>query len=262
MLHCDECGPANAARVLFLHPGGYTSKIWQQTAEDLPEMRCLMVDLPGHSESQHVPLTTLEQASDAVADLLTHRYEGDPVHVVGVSFGAYVGLMLGLRYPELVESVMLSGIQLGQIPKSGLLNAFAAVMSPLMRLTWFRRKSAMAFGISDPAIYSHPNGSPVVSPKTFRTIMRLASNFDIADDLPDVAVRVLVTAGSKEHPLILRSLPKFQALIPECRAATATGGGHGWCLQHSKLFAATLRKWIADGEINNDLSLVEPTRPI
>jgi len=69
--------------------------------------RLLLVDLPGHWRSAHPRgRLTVEGMAERVAMLLAEL--GEPaVHVVGLSLGACVGLVLALRAPERVRSLTL-----------------------------------------------------------------------------------------------------------------------------------------------------------
>lgn len=253
-LYWSACGPPDADTIVFLHAGGYRGSSWAIATELLPGFRCLMPDLPGHGGSQDIPLGSVEQAADAVAELITQR--GGPVHIVGLSFGSYVGLKLMTRHPHLIKKAIISGVQVGAIPNAGLMNVTMAMMSPLIRFEWFRRRSAAQMGIVDPSIYNRPDGSSNLSPKTLRTVGRLAASFDIEAELPSIQSRTLLLAGEREHPLILNSLGTFAALIPHCAARVVADAGHPWPVRKPHLFAQTLTAWI------NEMALPEELRPI
>ncbi len=221
-------------------------------------MRCILPDLPGHGQSRNVELNTLAQAADTVAALIVGRFDSTPVNLVGLSFGSYVGLMLMARHPRLIRRGMLSGIQLGAIPNPWLMYVMSGLISPLILLPWFRRKSAEALGVTDPRVYNRADGSAILSPRTLRSVLRLASVFDVYELLPNINVPTLMIAGEREHSTILTSLSDYQRLMPNCTARTVPTLGHAWCNQDPDLFADTLRAWARDAPLPDLLRKVDP----
>lgn len=93
--------------VLLIHSGGFTSRQWRKLAEALaPRYRVLAPDLLGYGESGPWPdgepfhfrqdLAFLESLLDET---------GEPVDVVGHSYGGFLALQLALHRPELVRSI-------------------------------------------------------------------------------------------------------------------------------------------------------------
>ncbi|MEJ6394253.1 alpha/beta fold hydrolase [Gymnodinialimonas sp. 2305UL16-5] len=257
MLHLTELGNENGAPVLFLHAGSYSGTMWRDIAARLPDLCCILPDLPGHGYSREIKLTTLEEAADAVAALIIDRYPGGPVHLVGLSFGAYVGLILMARHPQLIQRAMLSGLHLGALPQRRLMTLFAAVISPLIRLHVVRRKLAEPLGITDRSIYDRADGAANLTPRTLRSVFRLVSVFDVYDLLPTIPVPTLVIAGEREHSTITYSLNDFQRLMPNCAARIVPGLGHAWCREDPDLFAETVAAWQRGAPPPSDLAPID-----
>lgn len=245
MLYCTQTGPVGGEPVLFLHAGGYSGTMWHDIAGRLTQMRCILADLPGHGQSRSIALTSLAQAADGIADIIVEKYDRTPVTIIGLSFGGYVGLFLMARHPRLVRRAMLSGIHLGSVPNPLMIKLMSALMSPFIRLPWFRRKMAAALGVTDPQIYGRSDGTANVSPRTFRQVMNLVSVFNVYDVLLEIDVPTLLVAGANEHQAILRSLVAYQRLMPVCTARTVPQMGHAWCNQDPALFARTVTSWVS-----------------
>lgn len=95
--------------VVLLHPGGTDSRAMQPLADALPGHRILLVDRPGHGRSPDVDgAWSFAAMADAVADVIASS-AASPVHVVGWSDGAIVGLHLALRHPDAVRSLVFGG---------------------------------------------------------------------------------------------------------------------------------------------------------
>ncbi len=256
MLYCTEMGSPQGDPILFLHAGSFSGTMWHQIAGGLPEMRCLLPDLPGHGYSRNIELQTLAHAADTVAALLFEKPRHRPVHLVGLSFGGYVGLILMARHPQLISRAMLSGIHLGAIPNPRMMQCFAGAISPLIRLKWFRKRMAASLGVTTPEIYDRADGAANLSPRTLRRLLNLVSVFDVQDLLAEINVPTLMIAGEKEHPTILQSLSDFQHLMPQCTARTVPELGHAWCNQDPRLFTETVLAWVNRSPLPSQLTAV------
>lgn len=257
MLYCTETGPAEGEPILFLHAGGYSGTMWHEVARRLPQMRCILADLPGHGLSRRIRLTSLAQAADDIAEMISMRYGGHPTTIIGLSFGGYVGLILMARHPRLVRRAMLSGIHLGSVPNPLMMKLMSALMSPLTRVPWVRRKMAAALGVTDPQIYGRSDGTANLSPRTFRQVMNLVSVFNVYGLLSEIDVPTLLIAGANEHQTILRSLVTYQRLMPDCVARTVPQMGHAWCNQDPALFAKTVTCWASGTPLPHELSAID-----
>lgn len=258
MLYYTTSGDSSDQPLVFLHAGNYSGTMWHEIASRLTSLQCIFVDLPGHGYSSDIELTSLEQAADAVAAVIERGFDGGPVNLVGLSFGGYVGMMLMIRHPHLVRRAMISGIHLGSIPNARAMNAFAALMSPLIRLRWMRRKLAEPLGITDPAIINRTDGQPNLTPRTMRAILRLVSVFDVHTSLPSIQVSTLMIAGGEEHATIVESLAAFKDAMPDCTARTVPGLGHAWCNEDPELFTQTVQAWSDTNTLPLRLMIVEP----
>lgn len=246
MLYCSEAGDPAGNPVMFLHPGSFTGRLWRPIAEKLDDTRSLLPDLPGHGESHHHALVSLEQAADDIAALIVEKCGDRAVDIVGLSLGGYVGFILMARHPHLVRRTMLSGIQIGSIPNPRAMIVMMTLMSPLFTLKWFRQKMAKSMGITDMRLVSRDNGSSNVSPATLRTIGRLAVNFQVQEVLATIDSPTLLIAGGREHPSILNSLPVYQSGMPNCTARIAPDLGHGWGIEDPGLFVETVHSWMKE----------------
>ena len=98
--------------LLVLHPGGTDSRSMEALCAELAGYRILLVDRPGHGRSADVDGPwSFAQMADAMAEVLDDLGDvgGDPVHVLGWSDGAIVGLHLALRRPDLVATLVFGG---------------------------------------------------------------------------------------------------------------------------------------------------------
>lgn len=102
----DNAAPAGAEVVVLLNGGMMSLSAWEPTAAELREgYRLLRCDFRGQLLSPGPTHRVLEGHADDVVTLLD-ALELDRVHVLGVSFGAEVGLIVAGRNPERVASLI------------------------------------------------------------------------------------------------------------------------------------------------------------
>src|SRR5699024_3286787 len=95
-------GPA----VLFLHSLFFDGTMFDRVAQKLP-IRAFCPDFRGMGKRKAEPggLSVEDQADDIIK-LLGNQLR-EPVHLVGSSMGAYVGVRVAARVPRLITSVTL-----------------------------------------------------------------------------------------------------------------------------------------------------------
>lgn len=105
-LHVHHYGPPGPARVLAIHGVTEHGQTWEHLAGYLPEISIVAPDLLGHGRSSWAAPWTIDANVAALAELVgTQR--GQPVVVVGHSFGGAVALQLAATRPDLVAALVL-----------------------------------------------------------------------------------------------------------------------------------------------------------
>jgi pimeloyl-ACP methyl ester carboxylesterase/CRP-like cAMP-binding protein len=165
-IHAMEAGKPGRQVALLIH--GWSSS-WYATSPMLgllaQRFHCLAIDLPGYGQSPRLPEpTTIPRYVELLADLI-NRISDNPVVLVGHSMGGMISLSLALRYPVLVERmVLLSPTISGRL--STFINLF---ISPITLLERFGLGSLIVsavesslVGITDrlmrPALFAERSG--------------------------------------------------------------------------------------------------------
>ncbi len=166
-VHVVEEGPQQYQVALLVH--GWSSS-WYAMSPLLgilsQRFRCLAVDLPGYGKSppfEH--RTTIDAYAELLAGLI-HQVSDGPVVYIGHSMGGMIGLTLALKYPMLIERMVLLGptvtgrlstfinlfvspvtmmerFGLGRLIVSGVERAFVGVTDRLMRPASFAERTGI-----------------------------------------------------------------------------------------------------------------------
>ncbi len=108
-IHLEEIGPANAPYAFLIHGWASSSYTWKPILPVLSRRyRCVAIDLPGFGASpapSHPP--TIMGYADLVARLIEYISPNQPVLLLGHSMGGQISATLALRYPLLVERMVL-----------------------------------------------------------------------------------------------------------------------------------------------------------
>ncbi|MEP3275302.1 MAG: alpha/beta hydrolase [Stappiaceae bacterium] len=251
MLHTQITGEDEFGTVVCLHAAGFSNGMWRYIGDRLNSqgMRVVRPDLPGHGSSKQVPFETIEQASALVAILIKDLCGSKPVHVIGLSLGAYVGFDLLQRYPNLVRRAVLSGFHIMPMPNPAMMRLVGDLMSPLGASMWFRRKTAHTLGIPDLQLQPAARTIEPLSGRTLRAVNRAAIDFRKPQHLDHIRTPLLAVAGGREHALIRQSMQVLEQEMPNCCGRIAPELGHGWCGEKPELFSKAVLSWLLERKV-------------
>lgn len=247
MLYHSTTGPPDGQVVIFLHAVGIDSSMWKPLLPLLPGIRAILIDLPGHGESQDIHWVSLEETASQVAKVIRQVGAVDP-HIVAISLGSYVGLRLLTQQPKSFRTAFLSGIHAGGMKLQWMMRVLSCLMAPIATKPFFARKTASMFGKTSDQIDDFVVGAGKTRPSAFRSATNDVVAFQLPAGLNQIEALVVFAAGSKEHELILGSLPILARGLPNARYELIEGGGHGWPGSMPEEFARRLRSLIAEGK--------------
>ena len=250
--------------IVFVHGGLADYREWLPVAEALPRGFRTVTYSRRHSFPNKNPPPTADHTMLREVDDLAALIEAlklGPVHVVGVSYGAYTSLMLSLRRPDLVRSVVaaeppllhwLPDIDGGQAAYDHFQHA---VMTP----------SAAAFAAGDPVgaltvavdYFAGPNGMERIPPE-FRNM--LLANLDdwraittapgvfpkvTRDEMAKIPVPLLIISGDKTAPVHRLIDPELARTVPGSQRVVIAQGTHDMCSEQPAQCAAAIVSFIA-----------------
>jgi 3-oxoadipate enol-lactonase len=110
----DDCGPAGAPVILFLHAFPLNRSMWRPQLDFFAEThRCIALDLRGHGETTYVgkPLGAGQVSMSLLADdaaALLATLDIPQAAVCGLSLGGYVSFALWRRHPHHIGKLILA----------------------------------------------------------------------------------------------------------------------------------------------------------
>lgn len=243
-LYVHETGTPGAPAIVFLHGVGTSGWIWEKQIAALADFHCLNVDLPGHGKSNHEPWVSLTDTAGQIAALIQARATNGRAHVVGLSLGAYIALVLLEHHADVLDRVVMSGVTAAPMPNRALLNPQLWLMSILMKRRWLVNMQAKALRLSPDMQSAFTDNLLAMSMRTYRRIWEEAVDFHVPPSLQHVNTPTLITAGGSESKIITQAVGTISKIMPNAQGRLAPGLGHGWNVEAPDLFNAMARAWI------------------
>ena len=243
--HIDP-GPPGAPTVVLAHSLGCDHTMWQPQVEALARhFRVVRFDHRGHGQSD-APANdySIERLGlDALA-VLHATSPAQPVHFVGLSMGAMVGLWLAIHHPERLERLVLAN---------------TAAHIPLRAMFEQRMQTARTQGmdtiaaptidrwLSDIFRQQHPEQRDALvsamqhmSPHGYAGCCAVLRDTDLRPDLPRVTHPTLIIGGSLDVSTTPDAMHALAAAITDARVVILDGASHLSNLESPPAFTAAL----------------------
>lgn len=252
-LYVEETGKTGAPTIVFLHGVGTSSWMWWRQVAAFPDFHCLNLDLPGHGNSIHVPWISLTDTANQIAELIESHATKGRAHIVGLSLGGYIGLLLLEHHASLVDCAILSGVTASPIPNRILLEPQLWLISNVKKSRESVERQAKSLHLTSGEQIAFTENFMKMSMQTYRTIYKEVVGFRVPDALGQVQVPTLVSAGGNESKVILKAVTAIPQIMPYAVGCIAPGLGHGWNIEAPELFNAMVRAWIRNEPLPEEL---------
>lgn len=251
-MFCQELNSHCPETVLFLHGGNVAGWMWEPQHEAVRDYHCLVPDFPGYGGSRNMRWESLAATADLLADLIRSRARGGRAHIVGLSFGAVVGLLLAGRHADLVSSGFLTGPPL---------TAPGSVTGLLARLQlrawdqpWFWKTTGRGYGLTGEGLEVFVETALGVSKDNRDRIFAEVFGTFPVEVLRSITAPLLLVTGGKDARLIKDSAAIAAREIPGIRTAMAPGMHHQWNIEDIGLFNRSLTAWLTGAQLHPGLA--------
>lgn len=256
-LYLKETGSENDETIIFLHGGAMAGWIWDWQADSFKDYHCIIPDLPEHGLSIEVKPFTIINTADLVIDIINKMGHNGKAHLVGISLGAQIIVQILSKSPELVDHAFISGTLTRRIPQTEtllkLLDYTFRAYEPVKDTNFFIKANMRTYNMPKTFFEKFKESTHLVKADALERIIRENMLFKLPDRLEMVESPVLVMTGEKDYKIIKESAADLINALPISEGYTAPGVGHVWNLENPKLFNQTLRGFIKDKNVKNDL---------
>lgn len=255
-LYVEESGTQGAPSIVFLHGIGASGWMWWKQTAALADYHCLNVDLPGHGKSHAKQWVSLADTAAQVAGIIRERGRNGQAHVVGLSMGGYVALVLMERHAGLVERAIVSGVTAAPMPNRRWLTAQVWMIGAMRKSRRILEMQARTLQVPPEKQAEFMENLRAMPMETYRTIMEEAVEYRASGGLAQVETPTLVVAGSRETEIIVSAVSQIARMMPNGAGRRAPGVRHGWNVEAPDLFNAMIRAWIDGGALPAALEMV------
>ncbi|KAK3389804.1 Alpha/Beta hydrolase protein [Podospora didyma] len=248
--------PAAPTTIVFIHGVLSCHLEWAHVTPFLAsDYHLLVVDANGHSGSAAIQPTDISSSADRVAALIRKHAKNEKAHLVGLSMGGFIALDLARRYPDLVQSIFVTGAH----PFRGLFKWMAEHPS----VVWYimgafeALPDSLYFGLARwRGMVRHEElRKETTENRRWETVRDVYGSLLAFgwDEVSGVNVPAAVVAGGKQDDVeatrMMGPLLRGEGGSERSKAFVVRKAVHAWDLQFPELFAAGLRAWIEGGDM-------------
>jgi pimeloyl-ACP methyl ester carboxylesterase len=187
---------------------------------------------------------TYDDLTDDVAAVIGDLGEERAI-ILGESFGGTIALWFALRYPDLIERLIV----VNSFPRfrDRIRIKLAALLAPIVpfRATWLLRAAASTLGLFIDGVTGEDRRRffkiiRAVSREGYARRLRLIADLDIEERLSQIEVPTLLVAGDKD--LLVPSVKEAKRMarrMPNAEVRVVKGAGHA-CLLGDRLRVSDL----------------------
>lgn len=252
-MYVHESGTGNASIIVFLHGNGSSSNMWKAHFAYLADFYCLAPDFPGFGRSNTEEWISLDCTAEQVARVIRERATGGRAHIVGLSLGGSVGLLLLGKYPDLVDRAIIDGAGVVPIGIAPIMKLGFRLIAPIVKTNSIIRLMAKTLNLPEEEFADFENDMRAISALSFRRSWSQALDLRSPPGLENVSCPSLFVAGENELNETHQSNRMLAKMMPRAQCRMAPNMGHGWLTEASELHCRMVCAWINDQSLPSEL---------
>ena len=243
--------------VLLIHSSGFTSRQWRRLGEQLaPRHRVIAPDLIGYGTAERWPAgEPFHFEKDVAALAALAALLGEPMHVVGHSYGGLLALQLALARPDLVRRIAVyEPVTFGLLDEPEDAPAREAIDeigeyrpdAAWLDEVWLERFADWWQG---PGAW---RALPEETRRAFREVAwkmsqevaTLSADRTSRERYATITAPTLVLAGERTQPAELHVVRKLARMLPRAELQLVPGAGHMGPVTHAAAVNAAIAAFL------------------
>jgi len=250
IMYFEEFGPNDGTPIVFLHGSMVAGWMWMGQVNDLSEYRCILPDLPGVGNSATESWISFTDTSDKIANIIREKCTDRKAHIVGLSLGGITALHVAANHPEVVQSLIVSGVPYGKVHP--LLRMLSFIMLKLYSRPWGAGAIARLLSIPrDESMGAFMKTAEQTDVISLQTLTREVFASSFPQSLKIVTVPALAVVGQNDTAPAKRAVSYIQSVMPNARGYIIPGVGHQWNAENSELFSEMIRSWVSSETVTD-----------
>lgn len=237
-----EYGQANREVILLLHGGGLSWWNYETAAELLADRyHVILPILDGHGGSDR-PFTTMQACAEEIIRYIDAHCGGHVRLLGGLSLGGQVLVEILSRRADICDFALIeSALALPMRMTAALIRPAFALCYPLIRQRWFARLQFRELRMPSALFEEYFRDSAQIRKADMIAFLRANAAYQLREALSQCRAKTLVTAGSRERPVMKRSASAIAAWIPGAEVQILPGLYHGQlCMQDPRWYVQML----------------------
>lgn len=279
-LYYEEEETSNEELVIFLHSNLLSNWIWKNQRNSFENYHCIYLDLPNHGNSYNSTDFSIEKSGRTIKNLIEQKSiigsKIKKVHLVGVSVGGQIILYLLAKYPELIDTAIVTGVNIYEDIEKDFLNEIITMLDKLKldildkKPDKFLVKALLAeYGLekqhyddlkeSTEKISYYNNNSNTNSNSNSNDNIDKITKESLEFKIPEINYsksnqydygNLLILYGTKEYPKIRKSANLIKNSFKNAKIFSVYRSIHLWNLIDYEWFNETVKDFIANKSID------------
>jgi len=229
--------------VLFIHGAGGGQYTWSyQKGYFEKEFNPIIIELPGHGESGGEGETEIEKYADHVYGFLK-ALNLTRVFLIGHSMGGAIVQTMALRYPEVIEGIVLVGtgarLRVLKTILEGIQTHFREIVPKINEYAFSRRanKDLIEKGI---------DGMLQCRPEVLYGDFLACDRFDVMKELEKINLPTLIVCGDEDELTPVKYSQFLHDRIKGSKLEIISGAGHMVMMESPSLFNDKIKEFLVN----------------